>query len=278
MPLTTTTKMLQDAQSTNTAIGAFNIENMEMAQAVIEGAAEVGCPVILQTSAGTAKYAHVSVFAALVSALAKKTDIPVALHLDHGDEALALLALEAGYTSVMYDGSKETLDENMRRTKAIVQAAAKLNIPVEAELGGVGGKEDDIEGEIDYTDPIQAADFVTETGVSSLAVAIGTAHGVYKTTPRLDIERLIKIRAKVSAPLVLHGASGLGKEDMQKCIKAGICKINFGTDLRIAYTKGLTEFMEQNPGKFDPRAYGKIARDKVKAVVVEKLRVLTNRD
>jgi len=268
--------MLQDAQSAGIAVGAFNVENMEMAQAVIEAAAEKNCPVILQTTSGTAKYAPLSVYVAMVSTMAQKVDIPVALHLDHGREALALQALEAGYTSVMYDGSKKSFDENIRRTKAVAEAAAKLNIPVEAELGGVGGKEDDVEGEIDYTDPRQAASFVNETGVNSLAIAIGTAHGVYKTTPRLDIKRLEEIQALVSVPLVLHGASGLSKEDMQNCIRAGICKINFGTDLRVAYTDGLKEFMGQNPSKFDPRDYGKIARDKVKDVVLEKLAILRN--
>ena len=274
MPLTTTTNMLIEAQSTGAAIGAFNVENMEMAQAVIEAAVEMNCPVILQTTSGTAKFAPLDVFVSMVAAMAQRVDILVALHLDHGGEALVLQALEAGYTSVMYDGSKETFEENMGRTKAIVDAAAKLNIPVEAELGGIGGKEDDIEGEIDYTDPRQAADFVAKTGVGSLAVAIGTAHGIYKTTPRLDIKRLKEIRALVSVPLVLHGASGLSDKDLQCCVQAGICKVNFGTDLRIAYTQGIRDFMAQNPNKFDPRTYGKAARERVKAVAKEKLAIV----
>jgi len=266
--------MLKNAKASRTAVGAFNVENMEMAQAVIAAAEAENSPVILQTSSGTAKYAPLPVFVAMVSAMANAASVPVALHLDHADEALVLEALSAGYSSVMYDGSKKPFEENMLRTKEIVRAANALNIPVEAELGGIGGKEDDIEGQIDYTDPVQAAEFVKKTGVSSLAIAIGTMHGVYKTTPKLDIKRLEEINALVDIPLVLHGASGLNSEDLRNCIRAGICKINFGTDLRIAYTESIKEYMEQNPNKFDPRNYGKLAKERVKEVTIEKLRIV----
>jgi len=274
MPLCTTEKMLKDAQIAGVAIGAFNIENMEMAQAVIEAAEEMGCPVILQTTSGTAKYAPLTIITAMVTAIAKKVNIPVALHLDHSGETLALEALESGYTSVMYDGSKETFEENIRITKSVVEAAKKRSIPVEAELGSIGGKEDDIEAEIEYTDPKMAAEFVMKTGVQSLAVAIGTAHGVYKTTPKLDVERLKEIRKLVDIPLVLHGGSGLSTHDLQNCIRAGISKVNFGTDLRIAYTEGLKEYMCENPKKVDPRTYGLAAREKVKAITLEKLAII----
>ena len=276
MPLSTTVKMLKDAQSNGIAVGAFNIENMEMAHAVIAAAAEMDCPVILQTTSGTAKVAPMRVFTAMVAELAKNTAIPVALHMDHGSADLALQALEAGYTSVMYDGSKEPFEVNMSRTRAIVEAAAPCNIPVEAELGSVGGKEDDIEADIIYTDPQMAAEFVAKTGVDSLAVAIGTAHGVYKDTPRLDIARLKEIRKHVSVPLVLHGASGLSPEDLQNCIRAGICKINFATDLRIAYSDALKDYFKQYPDAFDPRHYGKAGFDKVKAVAMEKIAIVRN--
>jgi len=276
MPLSTTVKMLKDAQAAGVAIGAFNIENMEMAQAVISAAAEMGCPVILMTTSGTAKYAPMEVVVSMVTKLAQSVDIPVALHVDHSNEASIFDALKAGYTSVMYDGSKESFEENIRRTKLVVEAASKQNIPVEAELGCIGGREDDIESEIQYTDPEMAAEFVAKTGASSLAVAIGTAHGVYKTTPRLDISRLKEIKKLVSIPLVLHGGSGLSTEDLQNCIRAGISKVNFGTDLRIAYTQGIREYMEQNPSKIDPRTYGSAGREKVKAMALEKLAIISN--
>jgi len=275
MPLCTTVEMLENARKTKTAIGAFNVENMEMTQAVISAAEEMNCPVILQSTSGTAKYVPMQAFATMVKAMANGATVPVALHLDHADENLVMQALEAGYTSVMYDGSKKPYEENIAQTKTIVKAANALHIPVEAELGGIGGKEDDVEGEIDYTDPAQATDFVKKTGVSSLAVAVGTMHGVYKSTPKLDIKRLKDIRNFVLVPLVLHGASGLSSDDLKSCIRAGICKINFGTDLRIAYTNAIKEYFEQNPTKFDPRNYGKLAMEGVKKVVINKLKIVT---
>ena len=276
MPLTTTQKMLKDAQAAGNAIGAFNIENMEMAQAVVAAATEMGCPVMLATTSGTAKYAPFNILTAMITAIAHNAPIPVALHIDHAGVDVALAALEAGYTSLMYDGSKETFEENIARTKQVVAAAAKRKIPVEAELGSIGGKEDDIEAEIEYTDPQMAADFVARSGAHSLAVAIGTAHGVYKSTPRLDIQRLKDIRKLVTVPLVLHGGSGLSTEDLQNCIRAGISKVNFGTDLRIAYTNGIKEYLQQNPKAIDPRKYGEAAREKVKAITLEKLKIITN--
>ena len=276
MPLSTTVKMLKDVQTAGKAIGAFNIENMEMAHAVISAAAEMNSPVILQATSGTAKFAPLRVYTAMVTALAQKATISVALHMDHSNESLVLQALEAGFTSVMYDGSKESYEVNMNRTKAMVEAAAPLNVPVEAELGSVGGKEDDIEAEIIYTDPQMAAEFVAYTGVDSLAIAIGTAHGIYKDTPKLDIERLKAIRKQVSVPLVLHGASGLSSQDLQSCIRAGICKINFATDLRVAYSDGIKDYFKQHPNAFDPRDYGKAGFDRVKAVAMEKLAIVRN--
>lgn len=276
MPLSTTVNMLKDAQSAGIAVGAFNIENMEMAHAVISAAAEMNCPVILQTTSGSAKFAPMRVYTAMVTALAQDVRVPIALHMDHGNTDLVLQALEAGYTSVMYDGSKESFEENISRTKAIVEAATPRNIPVEAELGSVGGKEDDIEGEIIYTDPDMAVEFVAKTGVSSLAIAIGTAHGIYKDTPRLDIDRLKEIRKHVSVPLVLHGASGLSQEDLQNCIRAGICKINFATDLRVAYSDGVKEYFSKHPDAFDPRFYGKAGFDKVKAVAMDKMAIVVS--
>jgi len=244
---------------------------MEMAQAVIAAAAEAKRPVILQTTPSTLRYASVSVFAAMAKALAK--DVDVAMHLDHGSSyELAVEALEAGYTSVMFDGSQLSFDENTAQSKKVKDAAK--NIPVEAELGSVGGKEDDHEAENAYTNPEDAAKFVEITGVDSLAIAIGTAHGVYSGTPKLDIPRLVEIRKRVSVPLVLHGASGLSKEAVQACIQEGICKVNFATELRIAYSDGVKAYLQKNPNAYDPKTYGKAGYESVKQMVLEKLAML----
>jgi len=214
MPLVSSCAMLKNAQATGRAIGAFNIENMEMAQAVIDAAVEANLPIILQTTPSTVRYASPAVFAGMVSALAKVAPIEIAMHLDHGSSfELAMEAIEGGYSSVMFDGSQLSFDENVRLTKKVVDAAG--NIPVEAELGSVGGKEDDHEAENAYTDPADAQKFVELTGVKSLAIAIGTAHGVYSGEPVLDIARLAEIRKRVSIPLVLHGGSGLSDDDFK---------------------------------------------------------------
>lgn len=259
--------MLLDAQKNHYAIGAFNIENMEMAQAVIAAAEACRAPVMIQTTPGTLRYAEPAVYQNIVASLAAKASVPVAIHLDHGDSyEMAARCLMAGYTSVMIDGSRLSFEGNIELTKRVVSLANLVNVPVEAELGKVGGKEDDLaDAGSAYTDPDSAADFVEQTGVSSLAVAIGTAHGVYQARPVLDVERLKQIRRKVSIPLVLHGASGLTREQVQECIREGICKVNFATELRIAYTGGARDALADNP--IDPKVYGKAARARVQALV-----------
>lgn len=275
MPLVTSKALLLDAQKGCYAVGAFNVENMEMAQAVIEAAEAMRAPVILQTTPGTLKYAGTGVFAALVKALALSSDCPVALHLDHGSSfALAEQALDAGYTSVMIDGSALPLEENIALTRRVVEAAAPFGIPVEAELGKVGGKEDDHAADQDTnTDPKEAARFVRETGIDSLAVAIGTAHGFYMGTPVLDKARLGEIRKLVSIPLVLHGASGLSDSDVRDCIALGICKVNFATELRAAFTDGVKRALAESPDLYDPKKMGNKARDSVRRLVMEKIRI-----
>lgn len=267
MPLVTTLEMLKDAQQKHYAVGAFNIENMEMAQAVIAAAEAQRAPVIIQTTPGTLKYAKPATYAAIVTSLAKEATVPVAMHLDHGDSyELAVECLNAGYSSVMIDGSRLSFEDNIAQAAKVVAEAKKLGVPVEAELGKVGGKEDTLEDAGDeYTDPAKAAEYASRTGISSLAVAIGTAHGVYSKKPVLDVERLKAIRKVVEIPLVLHGASGLTTEQVQSCIAEGICKVNFATELRIAYTEGVKEALEKNP--IDPKAYGKAGRAKVQALV-----------
>ncbi len=275
MPFVTTKKMLQDAQDGHYAVGAFNVENMEMVMAVIEAAEEMNAPVIMQTTPSTVKYAGLDYYLANVKAAAERADIPVALHLDHGSSyGLAMQALRTGYTSIMIDGSHEGFEDNVVLTKAVVDACRPSGIPVEAELGKVGGKEDDLDGGDGdgYTDPTQAKEFVERTGASSLAVAIGTAHGLYKGEPKLEQERLSNIRQVVSVPLVLHGASGVPDEAVREAIRRGICKVNYATELRIAYSNGIKEVLKTDPDIIDPKKYGAIGKKYVKTFVMEKIR------
>ena len=276
MALVTTKKLLLDAQKNGYAVGAFNVENMEMVQAVVEAAEELHSPVILQTTPSTVKYADVDFFFANVKTAAEKAAVPVVMHLDHGNSfELAMKAFRAGYTSIMIDGSHESFEDNISVTKAVVNACHPADVPVEAELGKVGGKEDDLEGGDGnpYTDPMEAKVFVETTGVDSLAVAIGTAHGVYKGIPKLDVERLSEIRNVVSVPLVLHGTSGVPDEAVKECIKRGIGKVNYATDLRIAFSKGVNEVLKENPEVFDPKKYNARGREEVKKYVMDKIRV-----
>ncbi|MDF2941887.1 MAG: ketose-bisphosphate aldolase [Herbinix sp.] len=275
MPLVTSEKMLLDAQKGGYAVGAFNVENMEMVKAVIAAAQELNAPVMLQTTPSTVKYGTLETFAAIVTAEAKKATISVALHLDHGSSFdLAVSAIKEGYTSIMIDGSHETFEENIKLSKKVVEAAKPYNIPVEAELGKVGGKEDDLVAVADTnTDPMEAKEFVERTGITSLAVAIGTAHGFYNGIPVLDKARLSEIKKVVSIPLVLHGASGLSDEDVKDCVSRGICKVNFATELRVAYTDGMKEVLKEKPDTFDPKTLGKAGMDKVKELVKNRILV-----
>lgn len=275
MPLVTTTKMLLDAQKGHYAVGAFNVENMEMVMAVIEAAEELKSPVIVQTTPSTVKYAGLDYYLANVKAAAEKASVPVAIHLDHGSShELAMQALRVGYTSIMIDGSHQSYEDNIAVTKAVVDACKPSGIPVEAELGKVGGKEDDLDGGEGnaYTDPMQAKEFAERTGISSLAIAIGTAHGLYKGEPRLDQERLSEIREVVSVPLVLHGASGVPDEAVRESIRRGICKVNYATELRIAYSDGVKKVLHDQPDTIDPKKYGAIGRENVKIFVMEKMK------
>ncbi len=275
MPLVTSEKMLADAQKGGYAVGAFNVENMEMVKAVIAAAEELHAPVMLQTTPSTIKYGTLETYYAIVAAEAKKASVPVCLHLDHGSSfELAVQALKAGYTSVMIDGSHEDLEGNIAVSKQVADVARACGIPVEAELGKVGGKEDDLEADADTnTDPMEAKEFVERTGVTSLAVAIGTAHGFYKGTPVLDKERVSEIRKVVSIPLVLHGASGLSDDEVRECVRRGICKVNFATELRAAYTDAGKKLIEEKPDTFDPKKLGVVGMEAVKTLVMERMKV-----
>ena len=275
MPLVTSEAMLLAAQKGGYAVGAFNVENMEMAQAVIAAAEELQAPVMIQTTPSTVRYGSLALYRANVAALAKAAKVPVAMHLDHGNSfELAAQALREGYTSIMIDGSHEIFEENIALTQKVVAMCKPNQIPVEAELGKVGGKEDDLNGGAGgYTDPSEAKEFVKRTQVSSLAVAIGTAHGVYVGVPKLDVERLKEIRKVVEIPLVLHGASGLMDESVRECIAEGICKVNFATELRIAYSDGIKQVLSEKPDVFDPKVYSKAGREKVKELVKNRMQV-----
>ena len=222
--LVTTKKMLLEAQKNHYAVGAFNVENMEMVQAVIAAAEEMRSPIIIQTTPSTLKYASPELYLANVKALANKAEVPIAIHLDHGNSfELAMQTFRCGYTSIMIDGSQKPFEENIALTSAVVRAAHAAKISVEAELGTVGGKEDSLDnGEGGYTDPSKAKEFVERSGCDSLAVAIGTAHGVYKHAPKLDLNRLSAIREVVDIPLVLHGTSGVDDEVVKECVTTGI--------------------------------------------------------
>ena len=269
MPLVTSEKMLLDAQKGGYAVGAFNVENMEMVKAVLAAAEELKAPVMLQTTPGTIKYGTVETYAAIVKAEAEKVSVPVCLHLDHGNSfELAVQAMKAGYTSVMIDGSHEDFENNIAITKKVVDVAKAIGIPVEAELGKVGGKEDDLEADADTnTDPMEAKEFAERTGISSLAVAIGTAHGFYVGTPVLDKPRVSAIKEVVSVPLVLHGASGLSEEDVRECVERGMCKVNFATELRAAYTAAVKKLLEEKPETYDPKKLGNVGMAAVKEQV-----------
>ena len=277
MSLVTTKELLLDAQKNGYAVGAFNAENMEMVQAVVAAAEELKSPVIMQTTPSTVKYADLAYFYANAKVAAEKASVPVVMHLDHGNSfELAMRAYRTGYTSIMIDGSHETFEENIRVSKAVADACHPGGVPVEAELGKVGGKEDDLDGgEGDpYTDPQEAAEFVRRTGVDSLAVAIGTAHGIYKGEPKLDLDRLAEIRKTVDIPLVLHGTSGVPDETVKECVKRGICKVNYATDLRIAFSKGVKAVMTADPDVFDPKKYNAAGREEVKNYVKSKILVV----
>lgn len=266
-------QLLQDAQKHGYAVGAFNVENMEMMQAVIAAAEAERAPVIIQTTPSTVRYASTAVFATMAKEMATRATIPIAMHLDHGDSfELCKQAAYDGYTSLMIDGSKLPFVENIDLTRRVVQMVTSIhNRPtVEAELGKLGGKEDDVEvstGEDMYTSPDEASRFVTETGIDSLAVAIGTAHGFYTGKPKLDFVRLAQLRDATPVLLVLHGASGVPDDDIRKAISMGICKVNFATELRVAYTQAVQQCLTGDTSIYDPKKYGSAACEAVTNIV-----------
>lgn len=277
-----TKEMLIQAERGAYAVPAFNIHNLETFQVVVETAADMNTPVIVAGTPGTIKYAGGEYLVAMAKAATVKYQIPLALHLDHFEEVEEIKKyIDMGFTSAMIDASHHPFEQNIKLVKEVVEYAHARGVTVEAELGRLGGQEDDLvvaDKDSLYTDPEAAAEFVKQTGVDSLAVAIGTAHGLYKGEPKLDFVRLSEIRSKVRVPLVLHGASDVPYEMVRKCIEIGISKVNIATDLKIPFAAAVQEYFKQNPSANDPRKYmtpGKIA---MKQVVVDKIRMCGSTD
>ncbi|CDQ38448.1 tagatose-bisphosphate aldolase subunit GatY [Virgibacillus salexigens] len=275
--LQNTKEMLENARKESYAVPAFNIHNLETIQTVVEAAAEQRSPVILAATPGTMNYAGRAYIQAIAEVAAKQHEIPIALHLDHHETYESITAsLELGTKSVMIDGSKQTFDENIAISKLVADKAHTYNATVEAELGKLVGQEDDMvvaAKDAAYTDPDTVVEFVERTGVDSLAVAIGTGHGLYETEPHLDFDRLTKIKNLISIPIVLHGASGISKQDVQKCISLGCAKVNISTELKIPFSQGLREHLINYPDETDPRKYMAPAKAKMKDAVVEKIAI-----
>ncbi len=281
MSFVTTKEMLKEAQKGRYAIGAFNANNMEIIQAIIETAEEERAPVILQASQGAIKYAGLDMIVAMVKVMAEKVKIPVALHLDHGtDYYQNIKCLRAGFTSLMYDGSKLPFDENVKMTKKVVEMAHACDIPVEAELGQIGKMGDSDEPGValekvkeSMAVPEEAAKFVELTGIDFLAAAVGTIHGCRTPFAKLDIPRIEKIRELSGVPLVLHGASGADDQEIRKGISAGICKINIDTRIRMEFSQKMRQVIKANPQEIDPRKILGPAKEAAKEIIRDRIKV-----
>lgn len=302
MPLVTSTDMFKKAYEGGYAIGAFNVNNMEIIQGITEGAKELNAPLILQVSAGARKYANHTYLMKLVEAAVIETGLPICLHLDHGDSfELCKSCIDGGFTSVMIDGSHHEYEENVALTRRVVEYAHNHGVVVEGELGRLEGVEDDVKvamGEGSYTDPDQVYDFVNRTGVDSLAIAIGTSHGAYKfkpgTKPQLRFDILEEVQNRLPGfPIVLHGASsvipefvekinrfggsmpdaiGVPEDMLRKAASMAVCKINIDSDLRLAMTASVREHLYTYPDHFDPRQYLKPGREAIKQMVMHKIK------
>lgn len=301
MPLVTSKEMFEKAYNGGYAIGAFNVNNMEIIQGITEAAREVNSPLILQVSAGARKYAKPVYLRKLVEAAIEDTGLPMALHLDHGEDfEICKACIDGGFTSVMIDGSKHSFQDNIALTRQVVEYAHAHGVVVEGELGRLAGIEDDVNvsaADSSYTDPDQVQEFVQATGVDSLAIAIGTSHGAYKfkpgTKPQLRFDILEEVSRRLPGfPIVLHGASsvipkyveiinanggqlkdaiGVPEDQLRQAAKMAVCKINIDSDLRLAMTAGVRQQLIADPAGFDPRGYLKVGRQYVKDLVKDKI-------
>ncbi|MEK4023951.1 MULTISPECIES: tagatose-bisphosphate aldolase subunit GatY [unclassified Sporosarcina] len=273
--LRNTKDMLIKARREGYAVPAFNIHNLETIQTVIEAAVEMKSPVILAATPGTMNYAGRAYIQAIAEVAAQENEIPIALHLDHHETLESIEeSLKLGTKSVMIDGSHNSFEENIELTKTVVELAHSYGATVEAELGKLVGQEDDLIVEAKdaaYTDPETVVEFVERTGVDTLAVAIGTGHGVYETKPELDFERLETIKNLIGIPIILHGASGISKEDVQKCIALGCAKVNISTELKIPFSTALRQFLIEHPNESDTRKYMGPAKEKMKEAAISKI-------
>ena len=276
MPLVPVKDLLLDAQKRGYAVGAFNCNNMEIVQAIVQAATAERSPVIIQASQGAIKYAGLEYISALGRLAADRAQVPVALHLDHGTSfKQAVQCILNGFSSVMIDGSKLSFEDNVALTLEVLKVASSVGVSVEAELGKICGTEDDIsvcDRDAQMTDPLEAQKFVERTGVDALAVAIGTAHGVYKGKPELDFDRLSKIADLIDIPIVLHGSSGVPEEDIKRAIQYGVRKVNIDTDVRTAFMEGVRKVLEASPGEIDPRKVLGPAREKMEEAIRRKMR------
>lgn len=299
MPLVTTTEMFKKAYDGGYAIGAFNVNNMEIIQGITEAAKDLNAPLILQVSKGARAYANATYLRKLVDAALEETGLPICLHLDHGDTfETCKSCIDGGFTSVMIDGSHHSFEDNIKETKRVVEYAHDRGVVVEAELGQLAGIEDDVNvsaEDASYTRPEEVEEFVSRTGVDSLAIAIGTSHGAFKfkSEPKLRFDILEEIEKKLpDFPIVLHGASsvipefveminqyggdmpgamGVPEDMLRKAAKSAVCKINIDSDLRLAMTGTIRKYFAENPSHFDPRQYLKPARAAIKELVAHKI-------
>ncbi|WP_338969920.1 class II fructose-bisphosphate aldolase [Spiroplasma endosymbiont of Labia minor] len=264
---------LKKAQNGGYAIPAFNFDNLEMAKGIILAAEEKNAPVILMVTESAAKYIGLEIVYDFAPKIAQRAKVPVILHWDHGfDIELVKRACDNNFSSVMLDASKESYENNVKFTKEIVAYAHARGIDVESEIGHVGGKEDDNSSRgSDYTSVSEAVSFVKDTNIDALAIAVGTAHGIYTKKIDLQFDLITKINQEVNTPLVLHGSSGVSLSDLQKAIKCGIAKINIGTDLKQANANALKQWFEENPNGFDARKFGEKAIQSVKTIAMQKI-------
>jgi len=277
MPLVSMTELMQQAKREKFAVGQFNMNNLEFAKAIMEAAEEENSPFIYGVSEGAIKYMGLDYVVAIARAAAEKSKIPVVLHLDHGSSfEVAMQCIKAGFTSVMFDGSHYPLEENIRLTREVVNAAHAMGISVEGELGTIGGTEDDLsvaEEDAKLAKPEEAIRFFEETKVDALAIAVGTAHGMYKGEVRIRYHIIEEVSSKVPVPIVLHGGSGVPDEAIRKSIELGVGKINVNTENQVAMTNAIKEVFAKKPDVYDPRKYLGPAKDAMKEVVKSKMRL-----
>lgn len=271
-------RLMKRASREGYAIPAFNIDNLESAMAVSEVMHEMRVPVIVQMIPRTLNYGGIAMYPAMMRELMADCSVDYALHLDHGNGlSLAMKCIASGFSSVMFDGSAMNFEDNIKYTKEVSDYALPMDVSVEGELGTIGGKEEnDSDMETSYTKVEEAVEFVSRTNVSTLAIGVGTAHGIYKGEPKINVQRIAEIHSAMETPLVLHGASGLSDDVLKDCIAAGISKINFATELRQAYTQGIKAELAKDPELYDPKVYMRPAIDNIKDVLRHKIKICYN--